>query len=90
VLFDIVGVDMYLVENNVVYTVQVPLVMHSVFSMFRVIPFLMQVKGIEGRFTRTQPEKEFIVTDGIKGFYAKLAQTDIQLCKWIQIKDLIC
>ena len=90
VLFDSVSVDVYLVENNVVYTVQVPLVMHSVFSMFRVIPFPMQVKGIEGRFTLTQPEKEFIVTDGIKGFYAKLAQTDIQLYKRIQVKELIC
>jgi len=89
VLFDSFSVDVYLVENNVVYTVQVPLVMHSVFSMFRVIPFPMQVKGIEGRFTLTQPEKEFIVTDGIKGFYAKLAQTDIQLCKRIQVKELI-
>jgi hypothetical protein len=32
----------------------------------------MPVKGMEGRFTLIQPEKEFIVTDNIKGFYAKL------------------
>jgi hypothetical protein len=50
----------------------------------------MQVKGIEGRFALTQLEKEFIVTDGIEGFYARLAQTDIQLCKRIQVKELIC
>jgi hypothetical protein len=87
VLFDIFSVDVYLVENNLVYTVEVPMVIHSVFSIFRVIPFPMPVKGIEGRFTLTQPEKEFIVTDGIKGFYAKLAQTDVQLCKRIQVKD---
>jgi hypothetical protein len=37
VLFDVVSVDVYLVKNNLVYTVQVPLVMHSVFSVFRVI-----------------------------------------------------
>jgi len=30
VLFDIVTVDVYLLENNLVYTVQVPLVMHYV------------------------------------------------------------
>jgi len=34
ILFDSVSVDVYLVENNLVYTAQVPLVMHSVFSMF--------------------------------------------------------
>jgi hypothetical protein len=38
----------------------------------------MQMKGMEERFTLTQPEKEFIVTDNIKEFYAKLEQTDIQ------------
>jgi hypothetical protein len=35
----------------------------------------MQVKGMEGRFTLVQREKEFIVTDNVKGFYAKLEQT---------------
>jgi hypothetical protein len=29
---------------------------------------------MEGRFTLIQPEKEFIATDNIKGFYAKLEQ----------------
>jgi len=72
VLFDVVSVDVYLVKNNLVYTVQVPLVMHSVFSAFRVIQFPMQAKGVEVRFTLTQNEKEFIVTDNIKWFYAKL------------------
>jgi hypothetical protein len=90
VLFDIVSLDVYLVENNLVYTVQVPLVMHSVFNMFRVIPFPMQVKGVEGRFTLVQPEKEFIVHDNVKGFYVKLEKTDIQQCKRIQAKELFC
>ena len=88
VLFDIVSVDVYLVENNLVYTVQVPLVMHPMFIMFRVIPFPMQVKGMEGRFTLIQPEKGFIVTDNIKGFYEKLEKTDIRQCKRIQVKKL--
>ena len=30
VLLDIISVDVYLVENNLVYTVQVPLVLHCV------------------------------------------------------------
>jgi len=39
VLFDIVSVDVFLVENNLVCTVQVPLVMHSVSSAFRITLF---------------------------------------------------
>lgn len=90
VLFDIVSVDVCLVDHNLVYTVQVPLVMHSVFDVFRIIPFPIQVKGMEGKFTLIQPEKEFIVVDNTKGVYAKLEQKDLQLCKKINSKDLIC
>jgi hypothetical protein len=43
--------------------------MHFVFIVFRVIPFAIQVKGMDGRFALLQAEKEFIVTDNIKGFY---------------------
>jgi len=48
------------------------------------------VKGVEGKFTLIQPEKEFIVNDNIKRFYAKLEQADIWQCKRIQVKELIC
>ena len=67
VLIDIISVDVYLVGNNLVYTVQVPLVWHSVFNVFRIIPFPMQVRDMEGRFTLIQPEKKFIMNDNIKG-----------------------
>jgi hypothetical protein len=50
----------------------------------------MQVKGMEGRFTLIQCEKEFILNDIDKGFYAKLEHTEIQQCKRIQDKELIC
>jgi len=85
VLVDIISVDVYIVRNNLVYTVQVSLVWRSVFT---VVPFPEQVKGMEWRFTLIQPEKEFIVNDNIKGFYAKLEQADIWQCKRIQVKEL--
>ena len=90
VLLDIISVDVYLVGNNLVYTVQVPLVWHSVFNVFRIIPFPMQVRDMEGRYTLIRHEKEFIVNDNIKGFYAKLEQRDIRQGKIIQVKELIC
>jgi len=75
VLYDTINVEVYLVRNNLVYTVQVPLVMCSMFSVFKIIPFPVQENGMEGRFTLIQREKQFIVIDKIKGFYAKLEQT---------------
>ena len=68
VLFDMVIVDVYLIENNLVYTVQVPLVWRSVFIVFKIILFPTQVKEMEWRFTLKEPEKEFIVKTTLKGF----------------------
>jgi hypothetical protein len=49
----------------------------------------MQVKGVEGRITLIKPEKELIVHDRVKGFYAKLEKADIRQCKRIHVKGLI-
>jgi hypothetical protein len=59
-LLDISTVDTYLVANNLVYIVQVPLVMPSVFNVFKVIPFPMQVEGTKGNYTLIQPERELL------------------------------
>jgi hypothetical protein len=75
-LFDISTVDTYLVANNLVCTVQVSLVMPSVFKVFRVIPFPIKVKDMEGSYALILPEKEFIVVDNITGFFAELEQSD--------------
>lgn len=76
-LFDISAVDTYLVANNLVCTVQVPLVMPCVFNVFRVIPFSIQVKGMEGSYAVILTEKEFIVVDNIKGFFLQNYNSDL-------------
>jgi hypothetical protein len=90
VLFDIVSVDVALVEHNLVYTVQVSLVMHSVFDVFQIIPFAIQATGTDSRFILIQPEKEFILVDNTKGIYSKVERKDIQLCKKLHFNTLIC
>jgi hypothetical protein len=72
ILYNIVNVEVYLVRNNLVYTAHVPLVMNSVFTVFKII-LPMQKKGVERKYTLIQPEKQFVI-DKIKGFYAKLEQ----------------
>jgi hypothetical protein len=41
-LYNIVNVEVYLVKGNLVYTSEVPFVIHSVFNVFEVIAFPMQ------------------------------------------------
>jgi hypothetical protein len=65
-LYNIISVDVYLVRGNLVYSVQIPLVMHCVFHVFKVIPYHMKKKGPEGIFILMQPEKPFVVIDKLK------------------------
>jgi hypothetical protein len=62
-LYNIVNVEVYLVKGNLVYIVEVPLVMHSVFNVFEVIAFPVPRKGEEGAFTLIHPEKQFFIID---------------------------
>jgi len=85
-----ISVNVYLVKGNLVYSVQIPLVMHSVFHVFKVIPYPVEKKGAEGIFTLMQPEKPFVMIDNVKGLYANIEQTDLQQCKRKQVRELIC
>jgi hypothetical protein len=80
-LYNMVNVEVYLVKGNLVYIVEVPLVLYSAFNVFEVIAFPVPRKGEEGAFALIHPEKQFLTIDKTKGFYAKLKQTDIQQCK---------
>jgi hypothetical protein len=66
-LYNIISVDVYLVKGNLVYSVQIPLVKHSVFHVVKVIPYPMKKKGAERIFTLMQPEKPFVMIDKVKG-----------------------
>jgi len=89
-LYTIISVDVFLVKGNLVYIVQTPLVMHSVFHVFKVIPYPVEKKDAEGIFTLKQPEKPFVMIDKVKGLYAKIEHTDLQQCKRKKVRELIC
>jgi hypothetical protein len=91
-LLDISRIDSYLADNKLIYIVLIPLVMPPVYNVFRIIPFPMPIEGTEGSYTLIQPEKEFIVIDNVKGgfFFCKFERSDIEKCKSIQFKELLC
>ena len=89
-LLNIINVNGYLLASKFVYVVQVPLVMSTIYSVFKVTPFPMKVEGREGSYTLIQPDKEYLVIDDVKGFFAKLDKGDLQQCKEVAVKELIC
>jgi hypothetical protein len=89
-LYDIVDVKVYFVQNKLLYVVEVPLVTNSVFHVLAVIASPVQWKGEEGAFTLIQPEKHFLLLDDAKGLYGSAEKTELQQCRRNQGKELIC
>jgi hypothetical protein len=71
-LYNIICADVYLVKGNLVCSVQIPLVMHIVFHVLKVILYPIKKKGAEGIFTLMRPEKPFVMIDKLKELYAKI------------------
>jgi hypothetical protein len=79
-LLGISSVETYLVANNFVHIVLIPLDMPSVYNVFKMIPFPMHVEGTEGSYTLIQPQKQFLVIDYVKCFFfCKLEWNDTEV-----------
>jgi hypothetical protein len=51
-----------------VYILNVPLVSHNVYGIYRIIPFPINVTDTKDKYTIIQPEKDDILTDKTKQF----------------------
>jgi hypothetical protein len=89
-LVNIVSLDIYIADNNLVYIVKVPLATRSVFHVCKVLPLQMKVKDAINKCAFVQPEKGYILLDTTKQFYARLQQNDLGTCKKISKNRLVC
>jgi hypothetical protein len=89
-LINILAVDVYIVGNNLVYIVRIPLVTHHVYDVYRVLPFPIKINGTRSKYTFIQPEREYLLFDNTKQYYAKFRHEDIGRCKRLDKKHIIC
>jgi hypothetical protein len=89
-LFNIIGVEAYMVNTNLVYVVKVPLATHYLYNGYKILPFPVKVQGTTNKFTFIHPEKEYIVIDTTKQFYARLHQEDFISCRQMSNNKLVC
>jgi hypothetical protein len=52
-----------------VYIVRIPLATHSVYNVYRVLPFPIKINDMKAKYTFIQPARECILTDSTNQYY---------------------
>jgi hypothetical protein len=89
-LVNIIGIEAYIVNTNLVYVVKVPLATHYLYNVYKILPFPIKVQGTTNKFTFIHPEKEYIIIDTTKQFYARLHHEDLISCRQMSDNKLLC
>jgi hypothetical protein len=89
-LINILSKETYIMGNNLMYIVKVPLVTHYVYNIYRVLPFPIKVNGTRYKYTFIQPEKEYLLIDSTKQFFVKLRQENLNNCRKMSEEQLVC
>jgi hypothetical protein len=89
-ILNIITIDSYIVGSNLVYIVKVPLSTHFVYDIYRVIPFPMRINNTRFKYTFIQPEREYVLMDSTRQFYAKFKHENIRECREMSKEQIIC
>jgi hypothetical protein len=89
-LINIVTIETYIMGNNLVYIVKVPLVTHYIYDIYKVLPIPIRINGTKNKYTFIQPEKEYILIDSTRQYYVKLMHENLNTCKKMSEEQIVC
>jgi hypothetical protein len=69
--------------NFLVYVIRLPLTNHMNCNVYPVLPLLIMIKNTDIKFTFILPEREYLLMDVAKQYYARLKIDRIKECKLI-------
>jgi hypothetical protein len=75
-LINILGTETYIMGNNLMHIVKVPLVTHFVYDIYKVLPFPIKINETRYKYTCIRPEEEYLLIENTKQCYVKLRQKD--------------
>jgi hypothetical protein len=88
-LINILSIETYIICNNLMYIVKVPLVTHFVY-IYKVLPFPIKINETRYKYTFIQPEKEYLLIDNTKQYYVKLWQENLNNCRKMSEDQFVC
>jgi hypothetical protein len=87
-IVNIIDFDVFIKDQFLVYVIHLPLTDHVNYNIYHVLP--LPRKNTETRFTFILPEREYLLMDIAKQYYARLKADEIKECKLISSYHRIC
>jgi hypothetical protein len=82
-IVNIIDLDIFIRDNFLVYVIRLPLTDHVNYNVSHVLPLPIKIKNTDTRFTFILPEREYLLMDVAKQYYARLKVDEIKECKLI-------
>jgi hypothetical protein len=82
-IVNIIDLDVFIRDNFPVYVIRLLLTNHVRYNVYHVLPLPIRIKDTDTRFTFILPEREYLLMDTVKRYYARLRVDEIKECKII-------
>jgi hypothetical protein len=86
----IIDFDVFLKGNFLVYIIRLPLTSSINYNLYHVLPLPIQVKNTESKFIFLLPEREYLLMDSAKQYFATLRADELTSCKTISSRHRVC
>jgi hypothetical protein len=89
-VLNIIQFDVFIKDKFLVYVIRLPLTNHVTYNVYHVLPLPIKVRGTDTRFTFILPEREYLLMDIAKQYYARLKADEIKDCKLFSNTHRVC
>jgi hypothetical protein len=89
-VLNITDFDVFLKDKFLVYVIHLPLTNHANYNIYHVLPLPIKIKGTDARFTFILHEREYLLMDVAKQYYAWLKVDEIKECKSVSSYHQVC
>ena len=86
----IIDFDVFLKGNFLEYIIRLPLTNSINFNLYHVLRLPTQVKNIESKFIFLLPEREYLLMDTAKQYFAISSADELTKCKSICSRHRVC
>jgi len=86
----IIDFDVFLKGNFLVYVIRLPLTNSITYNLYHVLPLPIQVRNTDSKFTFLLPEREYLLMDTAKQYFARLKADELASCKSISSRHRVC
>ena len=86
----IIDLDVFFKGDFLVYIIRLPLTNSVNYNLYHVLPLPIQLRNTESKFIFLLPDREYILMDTAKRYFARLRADELIKCKSISNRHRVC